>query len=132
MYQKGYLHHPNFPWETDEALKQNVKCIFKEHLILLDSSFINCEFSSPYKLTCWENLRYTEVALSIPRDYYKFFNLSSYESIAELAVIAWYESLPHRAILLSECFDPNDFFVGVSLRFCPNGYFYAAANVIAF
>ncbi len=132
MYQKGYLHHPNFPWETDEALKQNVKCIFKEHLILLDSSFINCEFSSPYKLTCWENLGYTEVALSIPRDYYKFYNLSSYESIAERAVIAWYESLPHRAILLSECFDPNDFFVGVSLRFCPNGYFYAAANVIAF
>ena len=132
MCQKGYLHHPKFPWETDEALKQNVKCIFKEHLMVLDSSFINCELSSPYNLNCWKNLAYSEVAHLMPRSYYKFYGINSYESIAEYAVISWYNSPPHRAILYNEAFDPNNNFVGVSLRLCPNGDFYAAANVIEF
>jgi hypothetical protein len=68
----------------------------------------------------------------MPRGYYKFYGIYSYESIADDAVISLYNSPPHRAILLSEAMDPNNNFVGVSLRFCPNGDFYAAANVIGF
>ena len=127
MCSKGYLHHPKFDWKNEASLKPKVKLMYSEFLNLMDSSYLNCYMPNQYKNMGEPQLRYSEVAVMISRR-----NGKTYEEIAELAVYLWYESPPHRFILLSEAFDPINNFVGVSIILCPNGPFYGAANVIGF
>jgi len=126
MISQRRLHHPKFDWENSVDLTQKTKEIAREYIKVNP----NC-LAKRLGDRAYASIEYTEVAINGT----KSDTYGTYERLINLIVEGWYNSPPHRAILLSDDFGKRwgeTSMFGVSVRMLGQNEFYAASNVIRF
>jgi uncharacterized protein YkwD len=126
MISQRRLHHPKFDWENSADLTQKTKEIAREYIKVNP----NC-LAKRLGDRAYANISYTEVAINGT----KSDTYGTYERLINLIVEGWYNSPPHRGILLSDDFGKRwgeTSMFGVSVRMLGQNEFYAASNVIRF
>lgn len=126
MVSKSDLFHPDYNWEDDSTMTNNVVSIYKDYKKMFTNNE-NFSFSNnrPHYMI------YAEVALR-GKNYYYY---ETYENLIDAMIQGWYNSLNHRVILLGNDFELDDnekSFIGVSIKVDKNGCYYSAANVVSF
>lgn len=115
--------HPEYKWETDPELKKKMVLISKEYAkVNKNTNHISPTTQEPYGVS------FMEVAA------YGYGDITTYESLIDRVINGWYNSLGHRALLLS-----NDHslhfnevsFLGASIQVIGDRFF-ATANIISF
>ena len=115
--------HPEYKWETDPELKKKMVLISKEYAkVNKNTNHISPTTQEPYGVS------FMEVAA------YGYGDITTYESLIDRVINGWYNSLGHRALLLSQDYslEFNEVsFLGVSIQVIGDR-FYATANIISF
>lgn len=117
--------HPEYKWETDPELKKKMVLISKEYAkVNKNTDHISPTTQLPYA----NGVSFMEVAA------YGYGDITTYESLIDRVINGWYNSLGHRALLLSQDYslEFNEVsFLGVSIQVIGDR-FYATANIISF
>lgn len=117
--------HPEYKWETDPELKKKMVLISKEYAkVNKNTDHISPTTQLPYA----NGVSFMEVAA------YGYGDITTYESLIDRVINGRYNSLGHRALLLSQDYslEFNEVsFLGVSIQVIGDR-FYATANIISF